>query len=204
VRIPKLVLTGIILVVIVGAVTGVRSLSLRGAPSTKEPLSAARMIGAPQAKVRVVEFTDFQCPACAHASSIVHEALARHSREVSLELKYFPLPMHKNARSAAVAAQCAFEQGKFWPMHNVLFMSQKSWGDLRDPSDYFLSLGRGLGLDDVKMAACMTSSATQKKVMDDVAEGRSTGVKATPTFFVNGKMVVGAGSFGEALAEALK
>ena len=163
-----------------------------------------RSVGNPGASIKVVEYTDFQCPACAKASGVMHEEVVRNAGKILLELKYFPLPMHKNARRAAVAAECALAQGKFWLMEKVLFSSQKSWADLANPDDYFLSLSRGIGCDDLKMMRCMSDHTVVERIDKDVVEGKGRGVAATPTFFINGTMVVGAQALQKAIAEGVK
>ena len=169
----------------------------------KRPVLSGRSFGSPGANIKIVEFTDFQCPACANAARVVHKAMQENGAKVFLELKYFPLPMHKNSRKAAVAAECAREQGRFWAMQDLLFRDQKIWGLLDAPDDNFLSLARSVGADDQKMMRCVSSAAVEKTVTDDQQEGKKLGVAATPTFFVNGKMVVGAVNFERALKEAL-
>jgi protein-disulfide isomerase len=130
--------------------------------------------------------------------------MKKEGAQIFVELKYFPLAMHKHARRAAVVAQCALLQGKFWSMQDTLFRTQEVWSIVEDPADYFLSLARGIGLDDKLMMRCMSDKATEAVIDADVAEGKLLGVAATPTFFVNGKMAVGGPNFQAALKEALK
>ncbi len=195
----KAVLTVLIAGVLVVVVTGMRF--LLKAPSVKRPLIAGKTLGDPQAPVKIIEFTDFQCPACAKASVFVHEETKKEGSGIFLELKHFPLVMHKNAMRAAVVAECALPQGKFWPMQGLLFESQKNWEKLEDPGDYFLSLARSIGLEDVPMLRCMSDPAVEWKVRADLDEGKSLGIQATPTFFVNGKMAVGLAALQTALKE---
>jgi protein-disulfide isomerase len=194
------------LAVIAGVVVLVMAFKLVSSSSMKasQASSSGRMTGDPKARVKIVEFTDFQCPACAKASEAVNVLLNKPDAGVSLELKYFPLDMHRNARRAAVLAQCSSEQGKFWPMHHVLFRSQNSWGVMDDPDDYFLSLARSLGLDDAALMKCMAQPLAKTVIDQDIDEGKRRGVKATPTFFVNGKMAVGLSAFEKVLKESVQ
>ncbi|MBF0330709.1 MAG: thioredoxin domain-containing protein [Candidatus Omnitrophica bacterium] len=198
----KILVTIVILAGMVVSVVVLKKVAF-SARNTSQPAPAGRITGDPKAKVKIVEFTDFQCPACAKAAEIMHSFEGRDAR-VSLELKYFPLDMHRNARRAALAAQCASEQGKFWAMHNVLFRSQKSWADMDDPDRYFLDLARGLGMGEVDLMKCMAQPLAKAIVEQDVNEGKRLGVKATPTFYVNEKMIVGVPAFEKALKEALQ
>ncbi len=171
---------------------------------TEHVAAEGRTLGPAGAPVKIIEFTDFQCPACAQASILLHEEVRRARGRILLELKYFPLPMHQHARRAAVIAACALDQGKFWPMEQLLFKSQKSWVGMDNPDDYFLSLARGLGLDDVKMMRCMSDHAVAARIEEDVAQGHARGVAATPTFFINGKMAVGTKNLQQVLAGEMK
>jgi protein-disulfide isomerase len=161
----------------------------------KVPVASGKTFGVVDARVQIEEYTDFQCPGCANAAVILHEEMKKEGARIFVEVKYFPLPMHKHARAAAVAAQCALEQNKFWAMQSALFRTQEIWS---------VSLARGLGTDDRKMMRCMSDKATELKIDEDVKEGKRLGVNATPTFFVNGKMAVGGVNFQAALKEALK
>ncbi len=197
-KITLVVVAGMIVVVL-----GVRAWRKPAALPEKKPVVSGRSFGVPGARVKIVEFTDFQCPACAAASRVVHKAMQENGSKLFLELKYFPLAMHKNSRKAALAAECAREQGRFWAMHDLLFRDQGIWAILDAPEDNFLSLARSVGIDDQKMMRCFSSVAAEKTVTEDQVEGKKFGVGATPTFFVNGKMVVGAANFEKVLKEAL-
>ncbi|MEI8011411.1 MAG: thioredoxin domain-containing protein [Candidatus Omnitrophota bacterium] len=202
-NIKKMLWTVLAGLVVVAAVLFGRGVS-RGVSAAASTAPVGRSAGNPGAAVKIVEYTDFQCPACAKASDIMHEEVRRNAGKIFLELKYFPLPMHKNARRAAVVAECSLAQDKFWFMEKLLFSNQKSWEDLANPDDYFLSLARGIGCDDLKMMRCMSDSAVMARIDNSVREGQGRGVKATPTFFVNGKMVVGHQGLKDAVTEGLK
>jgi protein-disulfide isomerase len=189
---------------IIAAVTGARGLFRPAPVPVAVPVVSGRTLGPADARVRIVEFTDFQCPACAVAAGKLHDEISRNGAGIFLELKHFPLASHKNARRAAVAAECALEQGRFWPMHDALFQTQRQWEMLTDPSDHFLSLARGLGVDSEKMMRCMVRPDADARVSADAAEGAARKVAATPTFFINGTMVVGGAQLVGTITEALK
>ncbi len=142
----------------------------------------ANFKGDKNASVTLIEFADYQCPFCARFS---RETLPQIDREyittgrVKFVFSHFPLERHPDAFKAAVAAECAGEQQKFWEMHRRLF-------DLQE-SRYFADWphhGEMLGLDLTKFAQCMDSETAASKVRNDLANGKNAGVKATPTFFI--------------------
>ena len=203
-KLTKAALTVVVVVGMAAAVLGVRQFLMPRSPLVIKPVVSGKTFGFADAPVHIEEFTDFQCPACANASVLLHEEMKKAGMRIFVELKYFPLAMHKHARRAAVAAQCALLQGRFWPMQEMLFRMQEAWSITQDPTDYFLSLARGIGLDENIMMRCMSEKATEAAIDADAAEGKLLGVSATPTFFVNGKMAVGGPNFQAALKEALK
>ncbi|MFH0753333.1 MAG: thioredoxin domain-containing protein [Candidatus Omnitrophota bacterium] len=165
------------------------------------PVIAGRMAGDLSAPVKIVEFADFQCPPCAQASEILDRLFREPNKRYSLEFRYFPLAMHRHGFRAALVAQCALEQGKFWDMHDVLFRSQEDWGSLENPDDYFLGLARSLGMDDLSLMKCVARPVARAVVEQDIVQAKNMGVKATPTFFINGEMVVGLPELEKALKE---
>ena len=203
-KLTKVALTVVIVGSMVAVVLGVKFFLASRAGAVKRPVAAGRTFGVAGARVQIQEFTDFQCPACANASTLLHEAMKKEGANIFVEVKYFPLSMHKHARLAAGAAQCALAQNKFWAMQDMIFRTQEAWSLAQDPTDYFLSLARGIGVDDKAMIRCMSDKATELKIDEDVKEGKLLGVNSTPTFFVNGKMAVGGPNFQAALKEALK
>jgi len=204
VKLTKVTLTVVVVVSMFAVMLAAKAFVMARGASARKPVASGKTFGVADARVQVQEFTDFQCPACANASMMLREEMKKEGANIFVELKYFPLPMHKHARRAAVAAQCALMQNKFWSMQDMLFRMQEVWSIVEDPTDYFLSLARGLGLDDQMMMRCMSDKATELKINEDVQEGKLLGVSATPTFFINGKMAVGGPNFQAALKEALK
>jgi protein-disulfide isomerase len=204
VKLTKVTLTIVVVLGMIAAVLGAKALVMEQRVDIKKPVALGKTFGVMDARVQVEEFTDFQCPACANASMMLHEEMKKEGTKIFVELNYFPLSMHKHARRAAIVAQCALLQSKFWSMQDMLFRTQEVWSIVEDPTDYFLSLARGIGLDEKLMMRCMSDKATEAIIDADVAEGRRRGVGATPTFFINGKMAVGGPNFQAALKEALK
>ncbi len=139
--------------------------------------------GPADAWVTLVEFADFECPFCRGEQPVLSDVQAVYGADLRLVFKHFPF--HAQSQAAAVAAECAGEQGKFWEMHDLLFA-----GRLDDAS--LLDDATRIGLDVNLWRACTAGPAAASRVADDVALGTSLGVDATPTFVVNGVTLVGA------------
>ncbi len=145
------------------------------------------VVGSKEAKVKIVEFSDFQCPYSRQSFSVVREILQRYGDKIYFVYRDFPVAeIHPEATIAAQAAQCAAEQGKFWEMHDKLFISQESLA-AEDLKKY----ARALGLNTALFNRCLTEERYQEEVVQDLADGVNLGVKGTPTFFINGYRVQG-------------
>lgn len=165
-------------------------------PLQRDDLTAARTRGSADAPVTVYEISDFQCPFCAQFWRETMPALEREyvaRGRIRLIFVNFPLPMHPNAEPAAELAMCAARQDKFWAMHDLLFRHQASWEGLQQPGSYFLGLGDSVGANRDSLAACVRTRATRDIVRAD-AEGayQRSGVRSTPTFYIEGGLLVGA------------
>jgi protein-disulfide isomerase len=159
------------------------------APVTKVPIGTSPVRGPADAWVTLVEFGDFQCPFCGQEEPVVEALLALYPADLRLVWKNFPLTsIHTYAQGAAIAAECADEQGQFWPMHDLLYAHQSAL----TPADLTNYAGQIPGLDVPTWQTCLTTAPPAQVVADDVALGGSIGVSGTPTFYVNGEMVLGA------------
>ena len=158
-----------------------------GAPST----------GPADARVTIVEFTDYQCPYCHRAQAVIDEVLARYSGKVRFVHLDFPLDGHPGAMPAARAARCAGEQGKFWEYHRSLMTAP---GTL-DEADLKARAG-ALRLDEGAFATCLSSSRHDDAIQASFRQGEEQGVTGTPAYFVNGRMLSGARPV-EAFAELI-
>ncbi len=158
---------------------------------------ASHMTGQKGAKVTVVEFGDYQCPACGYAHPIVQQVLAAYKSNPNFNFVFrnFPLSQHQNALPAAEAAEAAAVQGKFWEMHDKLYENQDKWSDLSNPTDVFVSYAQQLGLDIDKFKTAITAKQFAGIINQDQSDGNSLGVHATPTFYINGIGYNGALSF---------
>ena len=149
--------------------------------------------GKDNAPVTIIEFSDFECPFC---EKFYSQTLSQIEREyidtgkVRLAYKHLPLPFHPQAMPAALATECAQEQGKFWEYHDVIFENQ----GLLAQNKYKEWAGQ-LGLNQEKFDQCFDSKKYEERVLKDLAEAESAGIGGTPTFLVNGKIVSGAQPF---------
>ena len=148
--------------------------------------------GPASAPIELVEFSDFQCPFCYRAHPTVKQVLSTYSGKIRFVYRNYPLPNHPQARPAAEAAQCANEQGQFWPYHDRLFADQSKLSD----ADLKASAA-ALGMDAAKFNACLDSHKYKARVDADLQAGNEAGVNGTPAFFVNGRLLSGAQPFDE-------
>lgn len=147
-------------------------------------------VGPVDAKVTLLEYADFQCPACAAYHPLVKRTLEAFPKDVRFVYRHFPLiTIHMNADYAAGAAQAAGKQGKFWEMHDLLFEKQSDWENSPEALMLFANYATSLGLDVKKFNADVISMETRKAINDSYRSGVQSGVKGTPTFFINGKMI---------------
>ncbi len=158
-----------------------------GSTVYKAMLGDAPVHGAKNAKVTIVMWSDFQCPFCSKVEPTVAKVLEDYKNDVRVAFKQLPLPFHNNAHPAAEAALAAKAQGKFWEMHAKLFANQQA---LDRPS--LEKYASELGLDMAKFKSDLDSGKWKKKVDEEQAEGNKIGARGTPSFFVNGKSLVGA------------
>lgn len=167
------------------------SSGVKGTAVLQIDYNKGQKIGSSSANVRLVEFSDFQCPACKMAELAIKNVLLTYSDKIQFIYRHFPLSQHANAKEAAYFAEAAGEQGKFWEMHDKLFETQAEWSKLTDTdaSAFFLDLVKQLGLDESKVKKALEENTFKSKIDSDVTEGQSLGVNSTPTFFVNGRKV---------------
>lgn len=168
-----------------------------GADQVKEiALEDSPSKGNPGAPVLLVEFADFQCPACRAAKPLLEEALKKHDGQARLVFKHFPLSMHQHAEKAARGARAAQQQGKFWEMYALLFDNQE-----RLSPPVIDELAKGLGLDMAKFSKDIEAEATADAVARDRKQGERLDLQSTPTLFINGRLFPSTPDFAEELSE---
>ncbi len=160
----------------------------------ERPSPDFRTFGPKTAPVQIYEYTDFACPACRHAAVKIDEMIKIYGPGLCVSFKHYPLMnIHPWSFHAAAYADCAGEQGKFREYAELLFENQEKWAQAREEPKEFEAYAVRLKLDWPKIAACADAPETLKRLKLDIAEGDMKGVTATPTFFINGKRVVGGG-----------
>lgn len=147
------------------------------------------VIGSDSALIEVVEFADFECPACGNFATLTKpDVVTRLVNTGMIRLRFmdFPLPMHPNARAAHLASWCAGEQNRFWEMHDAIFAVQDRWSGYatRRPNRVFSDLARQVGVNMDQYDACVSSNKYAGQIQSNVDEGIKRQVSGTPTFFI--------------------
>lgn len=142
-------------------------------------------------QVQIVEYGDFQCPACGQFYPLVSQILEKYGDKISFTFRHNPLDaIHKNARAAHRSAEAAGLQGKFFEMYDELYKNQSSWSEINNPVPVFENYATSLGLDLAKFKTDFASSTVNDTINADLKEGKSKyGVDSTPTFVINGEVV---------------
>jgi protein-disulfide isomerase len=188
------VIVGVVAIAAVGGGTALyrskRSALRTVSKENYEPGSVSdsvHVLGPADAWITLEEFGDFQCPPCGKLSEPINEL--RKDYKLRVIYREFPLPMHAHAREAALAAEAAGRQGKFWPMHDLLYKEQEAWAKSTDVHSLFDSYAQKLGLDLSRFHSDMESKDVLEQVELDQRRGAVIGVKNTPTIFLNNQAV---------------
>jgi protein-disulfide isomerase len=152
--------------------------------------SADITFGPADAKLTVIEYSDFQCPYCAQYARWLERLREKYADRVRFVYRFHPLPDHKWAKTAAKVAYAAYMQGKFWQMHDLLYQKQPEWEATADPLPLFDSYARGLGLDMRQFRDDADSRSTADVIERQAAEGKRAGVDGTPWFVVGDRSVL--------------
>lgn len=163
-------------------------------PRVNIPIGLSPILGNDNAKITIIEYSDFQCPYCAKAEQTIQELLKKYGKDIRLVYKQYPLSFHKEAFKASEASLCANEQSNkyFWQLHNEMFNDPRHLrvGELKEKAEK-------LGMDKKRFSECINSSKYASQVNAEIAEGNRFGVNSTPVFFINGILVKGAIPFSE-------
>lgn len=152
----------------------------------------------PGGKVTLVEYADFECPACKAYYPLIKQLQAQYGNNLHVVYRMFPLKtIHPNAVSSGKAAYAASLQGKFWEMHDKLFDTQDSWAGLSDPESTFISYAKGLGLNTDTFTKDYESSAADTLMNTSYDQATNIGLNATPTFFLQGQKIADPSSFND-------
>lgn len=162
-----------------------------GIPSQHAQRSGTKSKGPENAPVQIVEYSDFQCPACMKAQAPLAALLKEYPDKIHITFMHYPLPMHPWAGIAHQAAECANRQGKFWEFHDRVYKEQPVWTVAPNPSESLISYARDAGVDLDTFGACLSDPNVTKTILDEKESGQKLQVASTPTFFINGERVVG-------------
>lgn len=205
------VLTGIGIVTVAIVVGAALFFGGKSAPSqtTKVNEDQSKMLvrenshikGPKDAKVTLIEFGDFQCPACGMAHPVVSQLLKDYDGKIRFVFRQFPLPMHANGKTSAQAAEAAGEQGKFFEMYDALYENQKEWGEDKNPMQFFEKYAKNIGLDVEKFKKDVEAKKYEEFIQKEIADGNALGVSATPTFFLNNEKIIGGIGYDELKAK---
>jgi protein-disulfide isomerase len=154
--------------------------------------------GAPNGKVVLVEYLDFECEACGAFYPLLKQLQKDFPEDLTIVNRYFPLPGHKNGMTSALAVEASARQGKFYEMHDILFENQGSWGEkgLADPT-MFIPFAQTIGLDIEKWKVDMNDPSVKQRVERDVKEGTILGNTGTPSFYLQGKKMEGVKNYDD-------
>lgn len=197
----------IVIIVLVMAVIGILGYGIYSNKSNKLDISkynkdgiisanadngqfADLVLGNPQAKVIVVEYGDYQCPACAHNRHIFEDLIKTYPDKVALIFRHFVLPGHPDAKAASAASLAAARQQQFWAMHDKIYDNQQQWSGKSDQRlAIFETYAKELGLNLEQFRQDFNSAEVNQKIKFDIALGKAHQVTATPSMIVNGEQV---------------
>jgi protein-disulfide isomerase len=184
---PLGILGFIVLVFVLVSFSGTAAPQYTGGDATEPPIAQEWVRGNAASSVTLVEYSDFQCPACRAYTGMLAQLEAEFGTKVAFIYRNYPLyQIHPNADLAARAAEAAGKQGKFWEMHDMLFDKQDEWSPLLNPSNQFKAYAVELGLSGEQFMADIASDEVKKLIADDYQRGNKIGVTGTPTFVLGG------------------
>lgn len=164
--------------------------STEGPETKKTGQTSNHVIGENKAGVTLVEFGDFQCPACRQYFPIVEQVVEKYKADIQFQFRHYPLvQIHKHAFEGSRAAEAAGKQDKFWEMYRLLYQNQDGWSVLSDPLPTFVGYAKSLGLNTEKFQTDYASSEINDIINADYQEGIKIGANSTPTFVLNGKKI---------------
>ena len=185
---PFIIVTAVALITFAGGYGLYRSKKF-SPTATSGAAGGIHIRGQADAAVTIEEFGDFQCPPCGTMSGLLHKFGEEYGSRLRLIFHNFPLAVHEHARQAAIAAEAAQEQGKFWEMHDVLYKQQAIWSKAPDVPELFNGYAQSIGLDVERFKKDLLKPEVVARVDADQKLGASRGVTSTPTLFVNNALL---------------
>ncbi len=189
-KISKKQISFLIIAFTIAAVYGLKLWKQSSQTSSKNVM-AVKTKGDPRASIKIVEYVDLECPSCAKGSKYLDQFMKDHPGKIYLQIKYFPLTMHQHGFTSAKYAECTARQEKFWPFVDLVFERQKEWSILHNARPAFDQIAKEINLNMGQLERCLDDKSVDDVVMANAREGKALDVKSTPSYFVNGKMVVG-------------
>jgi len=201
----KIILWVIITVVVIGSIFGIVKLASKSQTAGSDNLAISisaindneNIKGNKEAATTLIEYSDFQCPACGSYYPIVKKVSEDLGAKVRFAYRHFPLPQHKNAKLAATVAEAAGLQGKFWEMHDLIFQNQSDWSEDKNAAILFAKYAQDVGLDLARFQTDVASGDIKAKIENDYKSGVKAGVDSTPSFFLNGKKITNPRNYDE-------
>lgn len=188
--------------ILIGAIAILRHFKPSGSLAADD---LAKSKGPLRAVVQIIEFSDFQCPACRVAQQTLSELANLYPEKVRVTFQHFPLEGHKWSGLAHQAAECAAAQKQFWPYHDRLYAEQAAWTvAIENPLESLLRYAKDTGMDLDPFSRCLGDGQVNQRIRQEKATGVGLGVRSTPSFFVNGKMVVGSTTLKQEVEKALQ
>lgn len=181
-----------VILIVLGIIAAVVAFLMFTQPSEEVVgVPSEHKVGAGTSGVVLVEYGDFQCPGCAAYYPALQQVKEYYGDEITFQFRHFPLEsIHKNARAAAMAAEAAGKQGKFWEMHNKLFETQKLWETTANPVSTFEGFATEVGVADIeKFKTDYRSSEVKGVINADLKAGRALGASSTPTLILDGQIL---------------
>lgn len=152
-----------------------------------------KSMGPDSAPIKIIEYSDFECPSCRFATEVLHQLFATYSGKIQLVYHHYPLTGHPWSAHAHQAAECMHIQGKFWPYHDMLYRNQREWAAMPEaPVPKLMEYAEGCGANMELFLNCMADPAVTSGIYAEKNEGTLRQVNATPTFFMGDKRYVGA------------
>lgn len=197
VRMKKILIWLVVIIVVIGALWGVTKIASKtggtgGVSNVSIPAINDQdwVLGNRNANAVLIEYSDFQCPACAAFSPVVEQLNKDFGDKLVIVYRFFPLiTIHKNAMISSQAADAAGKQGKFWEIAKVIFENQIQWENNTTPKDVFIEYAHGLSLNVDKFQKDMESPETLSKIQKAYQDALDLKLEGTPTFFLNGKQL---------------
>jgi protein-disulfide isomerase len=169
----------------------------QGAIETSGIVNGSYLPASSSATVTLVEFGDYECPACGEYNPIVKQALTDYVGKITYIFRNYPLAQHANAQISSDAVEAAGLQGKYWQMHDKVYDTQNDWINLSDPTSIFAGYAKDLGLNVDQFTKDLSSSTIKNIVQNDLNDGNTIGITETPTFYLNGQKMTLTGTYDQ-------